>query len=77
MGWEVTRSAPAGRWITAERSLHVNGTHWRIGLTPVTGKVAALIVWADDEVVAHARGDESTLCATALDWLANIRMGHM
>ena len=67
--WRVHRTAPDGRWITAERRIELDDHQWRVGLTPVTGDLAALIVWADGEVVVHRRGAESELCATACDWI--------
>ena len=74
--WQVTRSAPAGHWITAERRVERGNRRWRIGLTPVTAEVAALILWSGDDVVAHARGAEADLCATAYRWIGDIVSGQ-
>jgi hypothetical protein len=60
-----------GRWSVAERSFQHGGHQWVVGLTPAQAAVA-LIVWRDDQVVAHARGDEAEMCAAALAWVAKI-----
>ena len=70
--WRVLRGESGGSWLTAERHLHVGGRHWRIGLTPVDEEVAALIVWADGELVAHRRGPEAVVCAAAYRWVGDI-----
>ncbi|MGH3877461.1 MAG: hypothetical protein ACRDSK_10555 [Actinophytocola sp.] len=74
--WQVTRSVPAGDWITAERYVERGNRSWRIGLTPVTAEVAAIILWSGDDVVAHARGREADLCATAHRWISDIVSGQ-
>lgn len=60
-----------GRWSVAERSFQHAGHQWVVGLTPAHSAVA-LIVWRDDEVVGHARGDEAEMCKAALAWVAKI-----
>lgn len=60
-----------GRWSVAERSLQHAGHQWVVGLTPAQS-VVALIVWRDDEVVAHARGNEAEMCKAALAWVSKI-----
>ena len=72
----MTRSAPAGDWITAERYVEQGSHSWRIGLTPVTATVAALILWSGDDVVAHTRGREADLCVTAHRWICDIVSGQ-
>ncbi|ONI87083.1 hypothetical protein ALI144C_10365 [Actinosynnema sp. ALI-1.44] len=68
--WQVT-VLTGGRWSTAEWSGRHDDHHWVIGLTPVQASVA-LIVWRDDEMVDHARGDEKTMCAAARAWVSRI-----
>jgi hypothetical protein len=70
--WTVTRNLPGGRWSTAERTIEQDGHHWRIGLTPVSAAMAALILWRDGAVVAHERGREAALCSTALHWISDL-----
>jgi hypothetical protein len=72
---EWTVSALRGRWTTAERVVNAGGRRWSIGLTPTAGGVTALMLWRDGEVVAHRRGDEATLCATAQHWVAGLLAG--
>jgi hypothetical protein len=68
--WQLTVLA-GSRWSVAERSVR-HGEHlWVIGLTPTAAGVA-LMAWRDDEVVAHIRGDEVAMCATALDWVSQV-----
>lgn len=69
--WHVSVRT-AGRWVAAERTLAVRGQRWVLGLTPVKPEVIALIVWRDGDVVAHARGTESAMCAAAHDWAQTI-----
>ncbi len=71
--WDVT-VLTGGRWSVAERAFEHGGSRWVIGLTPVS-KVVALIVWRDDEVVAHARGPEARMCAAAVEWAHNVLAG--
>ena len=73
--WRVLRSGSGGAWLTAERHLDMGGRHWRIGLTPVDDEVAALIVWADGELVAHSRGPEAEVCTAAHHWVGAIEAG--
>ncbi|MBP2326580.1 hypothetical protein JOF56_006965 [Kibdelosporangium banguiense] len=68
--WRVSVLA-GGRWGVAERSFEHAGHQWVVGLTPAESSVA-LIVWRDEEVVAHARGDEAAMCTAALDWVSKI-----
>jgi hypothetical protein len=68
--WRVTMLS-GGRWSVAERAFEHAGCRWLIGLTPATSAVA-LIVWRDDEVVAHARGGEAAMCAAAAEWVTKI-----
>ena len=73
--WQVTRTPATGRWTIAERTV-VQGDHsWRIGLTPITATVVALILWLDDDVVDHCRGTERDLCARAVGWAATLTAG--
>ncbi|WP_037272823.1 hypothetical protein [Kibdelosporangium aridum] len=68
--WQLT-VLPGGRWTVAERSLQHDGHSWVVGLTPAQSAVA-LIVWRDDEVLAHARGDEAAMCEAARGWVSRI-----
>jgi hypothetical protein len=68
--WQVT-VLTGGRWSVVERALEHAGHRWLIGLTPASAAVA-LIVWCDDEVVAHARGSEAAMCSAARDWVRKI-----
>ncbi|SEF20125.1 hypothetical protein SAMN05421837_101238 [Amycolatopsis pretoriensis] len=72
--WTVTGSR--GRWSTAERVLSLGSHHWVVGLTPTAGGATALMLWCDDEVIAHRRGPEAALCETALRWEANLLAGR-
>lgn len=72
--WTVTGSR--GRWITAERVLALGGRRWVVGLTPTAGGATALMLWCDDDVVAHRRGPEAALCETALRWVGNLLAGR-
>ncbi|SMC66019.1 hypothetical protein [Kibdelosporangium aridum] len=68
--WRLTLLT-GGRWSVAERAFQHDGHSWVVGLTPVQSAVA-LIVWRDDEVMAHARGDEAAMCAAARGWVSRI-----
>jgi hypothetical protein len=68
--WRVTMR-DGGWWDTAERAIRHGGHRWVIGLTPARSTVA-LIVWRDEEVVAHARGGEAEMCTAALEWASKI-----
>jgi hypothetical protein len=72
--WTVTGSR--GRWSTAERVLALGGRRWVVGLTPTAGGATALMLWCDDDVVAHRRGAEAALCETALRWVTNLLAGR-
>ncbi|MFI5589077.1 hypothetical protein ACIA5G_28750 [Amycolatopsis sp. NPDC051758] len=72
--WTVAGSR--GRWITAERTLDLGGRRWVVGLTPTVGDAVALMLWRDDDVVAHLRGTEAVLCATAFRWVTNLLAGR-
>ncbi|WP_284748256.1 hypothetical protein [Amycolatopsis sp. RTGN1] len=72
--WSVSGSR--GWWATAERIVHAGGRRWTIGLTPTAGGAIALMLWRDDEVVVHRRGDEAALCAVAVRWVGNLLAGH-
>ena len=63
--WDVQYSLPSGRWLTAERVVVRGGRRWRLGLTPVSAAIVALVVWLDEDVVAHVRGTEAQVCAQA------------
>ena len=67
--WQVTMLS-GKKWTTAELSLHHEGQRRVIGLTPIQPDVVAMIVWCDDEVIAHARGTEAAMCAAAHDWVS-------
>ncbi|MTD56247.1 hypothetical protein [Amycolatopsis pithecellobii] len=69
--WRITAGS-TGRWTTAETTLDQGGRVWRIGLTPGPGGVTALILWADGQVVDHARGTEALMCARAHRWQVNL-----
>jgi hypothetical protein len=68
--WRLT-VLTGGRWSTVERTVHHDGHRWIIGLTPAAAAVA-LIVWRDNEVVAHERGSEIAMCAAARGWVSQI-----
>ncbi|WP_329046059.1 hypothetical protein OG738_30640 [Amycolatopsis sp. NBC_01488] len=72
--WTVTGSR--GRWITAERALTLGGRRWVVGLTPTAADATALMLWCDDDMVAHRRGAEAALCGIALRWVANLLAGR-
>ena len=69
--WQVT-ALSGGRWSIAERTLRHDGRSWVIGLTPARSSVA-LIVWCDEEVIAHARGGEAAMCTAAQEWVTKIQ----
>ncbi|MCE7003101.1 hypothetical protein LWC34_09705 [Kibdelosporangium philippinense] len=71
--WRLT-VLTGGRWSVAERSFEHDGHCWIVGLTPVQSAVA-LIVWRDDEVLAHARGPEAAMCEAARSWVTRILAG--
>ena len=72
--WTVTGSR--GRWITAERILALGDRRWVVGLTPTVGGATALMLWCDDDVVAHRRGAEAALCEIAMRWVTNLLAGR-
>lgn len=63
--WVIQHSPEYGRWTTAERVIVRDGRKWRLGLTPVSAALVALVIWSDDDIVAHIRGTEAQVCALA------------
>jgi hypothetical protein len=61
-----------GRWVTAERLVQLGGQQWRIGLTPVSDGVVALVLWRGEVVVDHLRGPEAEMCARAHAWATTV-----
>ncbi|GAB3148028.1 hypothetical protein [Amycolatopsis sp. NPDC004378] len=72
--WTVTGSR--GHWTTAERVVALGNRRWVVGLTPTAGGATALMLWRDDDIVAHRRGPEAALCDLALRWITNLLSGR-